>query len=121
MKQFPNSEEKYRIICNNNTYYFSNTEHEEQYEGDIVQLSELLASLKRLVDTQGLKKELLVDFIQQRNQGLKALLILTGISRENLLRLITFVRLVDDSTLNHALKREDWTGQTFERNGQKSK
>lgn len=115
MKQFPNNDEKYRIICNNNTYYFSNTEHEEQYEGDIVQLSELLASLKRLVDTQGLKKELLVDFIQQRNQGLKALLILTGISRESLLRLITFVRLVDDSTLNHALKREDWTGQTFDK------
>ena len=115
MRQLPNDDEKYRIIHDNNTYYFSNPDYEEQYEGNIVQLSESLASLKRLVDTQGLQKELLVDFIQQRNQGLKALLILTGISKENLLRLITFVRIVNDSTLNHALKREDWTNELFEK------
>ena len=115
MQQLPEHDEKYQIILKNNTYYFSNPDYEEQYEGNIVQLSELLASLKRLVDTQGLKKELVVDFIQQRNQGLKALLIPTGISKESLLRLITFVRLVDDATLSRALKREDWAGETFDK------
>ena len=115
LQQLPEHDEKYQIILKNNTYYFSNPDYEEQYEGNIVQLSELLASLKRLVDTQGLKKELVVDFIQQRNQGLKALLIPTGISKESLLRLITFVRLVDDATLSRALKREDWAGETFDK------
>ena len=114
LQKLPEHDEKYQIILKNNTYYFSNPDYEEQYEGNIVQLSELLASLKRLVDTQGLKKELVVDFIQQRNQGLKALLIPTGISKESLLRLITFVRLVDDATLSRALKREDWAGETFD-------
>ena len=115
MQQLPNDDEKYQIILNNNTYYFFNTAHEEEYEANIVQLCELLASLKRLVDTQGLTKELFVDFIQQRDQALKALLILTGFSRESLLRLITFVRVVDDSTLNRALRRTDWAGESFDR------
>ena len=115
MQQLPNDDEKYQIIVNNNTYYFFNTAHEEEYEANIVQLCELLASLKRLVDTQGLTKELFVDFIQQRDQALKALLILTGFSRESLLRLITFVRVVDDSTLNRALRRTDWAGESFDR------
>lgn len=113
MKQLPSSNEKYQIIRDKNTYYFSNIDFEEEYEGNITQLSELLVSLKRLIDTHDLKKELLADFIQQHSQGLKALLILTGLSKENLLRLITFVRLANDSTLNHALKREDWADQTF--------
>ena len=115
MQQLPNDDEKYQIILNNNTYYFFNTAHEEEYEANIVQLCELLASLKRLVDTQGLTKELFVDFIQQRDHALKALLILTGFSRESLLRLITFVRVVDDSTLNRALRRTDWAGESFDR------
>ena len=100
MQQLPNDDEKYEIILKNNTYFFSNPEYEEEYEANIVQLCELLASLKRQVDAQGLRKELFVDFIQQRDQALKALLTLTGFSRESLLRLITFVRVVDDSALD---------------------
>ena len=114
MQQLPNDAEKYQIILNNNTYFFSNPEYEEEYEANIVQLCELLASLKRQVDAQGLRKELFVDFIQQRDQALKALLTLTGFSRESLRRLITFVRVVDDSTLNHALKHSDWSGEAFD-------
>ena len=115
MQQLPNNDEKYQIILNNNTYYFSNPEYEEDSEANILQLSELLGSLKRLVDAHGLKKELLADFIQHYDQGLKALLTLTGISKENLLRLITFLRIVDDTTLINALKRSEWAGEPFEK------
>lgn len=67
------------------------------------------------MDNEGVRKELFVDFIQQRDQALKALLILTGLSRESLLRLITFVRVVDDSRLGYALSRADWSDEAFDR------
>lgn len=116
MEQLPTTiDDKYQIVLNNNTYYFSNPAYEEDNEANILQLSELIASLKRSVDTDGLKKELLVDFIQHHNQGLKALLTITGISKEYLLRLITFVRIVDDTSLIRALKRSEWAGDLFDK------
>ncbi len=115
MQQLPNNDEKYQIVLNNNTYYFSNPEFEEDNETNILQLTELLTSLKRSVEAHGLKKELFVDFIQQRDQALTALLTLTGFSRESLRRLITFVRIVDDPVLNHALRRLDWSDKAFDR------
>ena len=116
MQRLPkNDDEKYQIVLNNNTYYFNNPEYEEESEANILQISELITSLKRSVEAHGLKKELFVDFIQQRDQALKALLTLTGFSRENLLRLVTFLRIVDDSKLADALNRQDWASGSFER------
>ena len=115
MQQLPNNDEKYQIVLNNNTYYFSNPEFEEDYEANILQLSELIVSLKRLVDDHGLKKELLADFIQHYDKGLRALLTITGISKEYLLRLITFLRIVDDTSLIRTLKRSEWAGDPFDK------
>lgn len=116
MQHLPdNDEEKCQIVLNNNTYYFNNPEYEEESEANILQLSQLLTSLKRSVEAHGLKKDLFVDFIQQRDHALRALLALTGFSRESLLRLVTFVRVVQDSKLTDALNRTEWASEPFDR------
>ena len=55
-----------------------------------------------------MRKELFEDLIHRKENGLRALLALTGFSNESLKRLMTFIRIVDDSELNALIYKEEW-------------
>lgn len=46
-------------------------------------------------------------------EGLNALLVLTGFSKESLLRLVTFIRVVDNDELNRIVNKEVWPEEDF--------
>jgi len=91
-----------------NTFYFYNRKFEETYEGYINSIKETLLVLKNQIQNTGLKKELFEDLIYKKENGLRALLALAGFSNESLKRLITFMRIVDDSELNTLIYKKKW-------------
>ena len=106
------TEEKYRTVIDRNTFYFSNRTFEEQYEGHLNSIKETLLVLKNEISTNGLRKELLEQLLEHNDNGLKALLTLTGFSNESLKRLITLVRIVDDDMLSTLCNKDQWHEQT---------
>ncbi|MGH7953006.1 MAG: DpnII family type II restriction endonuclease [Limisphaerales bacterium] len=116
MEPKPNNEQKFETVLKNNSYYFINEEFEEESERTITQLYELLMLLKRDAQEKGLSKDLVVEFIRTKKDGLKAVLTLAGFSRESLLRLITFIRLSKDDEIAKLTLRSEWaTAEEFER------
>ena len=105
---FSSIEEKYRIVIEKNTFYFYDREFEETYEGYLNSLKEVLLVLKNRIDTEGLKKEIFVNIIRNKENGLRALLALTGFSNEYFKRLITFIRVVDDPELSELVFKGKW-------------
>lgn len=101
-------DEKLRIVIEKNTFYFFNTEFAETYEGYLVTLKESLLLLKNDIDTKGLRKEIFVDFLAEKENGLDALLALTGFSNESLKRLITLIRVADNRRLSKLTLKEKW-------------
>jgi len=101
-------EQKYNTVITKNTFYFYNREFEEAYEGYVNSIKETLLVLKNQIQNTGLKKELFEDLIYKKENGLRALLALTGFSNESLKRLITFMRIVDDPELNALVYKEKW-------------
>jgi len=101
-------EQKFNTVITRNTFYFYNREFEEVYEGYVNSIKETLLVLKNQIQNMGLKKELFEDLIYKKENGLRALLALTGFSNESLKRLITFMRIVDDSELNALINRDKW-------------
>ena len=104
----PTTETKYRTVIDKNTYYYFNQDHEEHFEGYINSLKELLLTLKNNIETQGLKKEVFEQFLAEKENGLRALLALTGFSNESLKRLTTLIRVVDDPELSKLVYKEKW-------------
>jgi len=74
-------------------------------------VKETLLVLKNQIQNEGLRKELFEDLIRKKENGLRALLALTGFSNESLKRLITFIRIVDDSELNTLIHKERWIAE----------
>jgi len=103
-----NIQEKFDTVISKNTFYFYNQEFEEAYEGYVNSIKETLLVLKNQVQNTGLRKELFEDLIHRKENGLRALLALTGFSNESLKRLITFIRIVDDLELNALIYKEEW-------------
>lgn len=101
-------EEKFSTVIQKNTFYFFNSKFEEKYEGYINSLKETLLVLKNKIETEGLKKELFENLLLEKENGLKALLTLTGFSNEYLKRLTTIIRIVDDPELNKLVFKEKW-------------
>lgn len=101
-------EEKYKIVIEKNTFYFFNTEFAETYEGYLVTLKESLLLLKNEIETNGLRKEIFADFLAEKENGLDALLALTGFSNESLKRLITLIRVAENSQLSKLTLKEKW-------------
>ena len=58
--------------------------------------------------TEGLKKEIFEWLLAEKENGLKALLALTGFSNEYLKRLTTIIRIVDDAELNKIVFKDKW-------------
>ena len=103
---------KFDTVIGKNTFYFSNRSFEEQYEGYLNSIKETLFVLKNDILTHGLRKELL----EHNDNGLIALLTLTGFSNESLKRLITLVRIVDDAQLNALCYKDKWHEQRSDTN-----
>jgi hypothetical protein len=103
-----NIQEKYDTVINKNTFFFYNKEFEETYEGYINSIKESLLVLKNQIQNTGLKKELFEYLIYKKENGLRALLALTGFSNEYLKRLITFIRIVGDPELDALVYKEKW-------------
>lgn len=104
-------EEKFGTVITKNTFYYYDREFEESYEGYINSIKETLLALKNEIQAKGFDKELFEKLIYEKENGLKALLALTGFSNEYLKRLITFVRIIDDPELNSLIYKEKWIGE----------
>lgn len=104
---------KFKTVIDKNTFYFFNPSFEEKYEGYINSLTETLLVLKNNIEMQGLKKEVFESMLAEKEQGLRALLALTGFSNEMLKRLITIIRAVDDAELNNLVFKDKWTQNEY--------
>ena len=102
------TEDKFKTVIRKNTFYFFNPKFEEDYEGYITSLKETLLNVKNKIETEGLKKEIFEDLIAEKENGLRALLALTGFSNEYLKRLTTIIRIVDIPELNKLVYKEKW-------------
>ena len=92
-----------------NTFWYSNRKFEHTYEGYINALKENLLHLKNRVETEKLSVELIADFLDEEGEdGLTALLALTGFSYEMLKRVFTFIRIKDVPELNALVYRDQW-------------
>lgn len=102
------NDEKFKKVIEKNTFYFYNKKFEESYEGYINSIKEILLNLKNEIELKGLNKELFEQLLVEKENGLRALLALTGFSNENLKRITTLIRVVDDAELNRILLKEKW-------------
>lgn len=101
-------EDKFLTVIQKNTFYFFNQNFEESYEGYINSLKETLLIVKNKVETNGLKKEIFEWLLKEKENGLRALLALTGFSNEYLKRLTTIIRIVDNPELNTLVYKDKW-------------
>ena len=101
-------EDKFQTVIQKNTFYFFNKKFEENYEGYINSLKETLLVVKNKVETEGLKKEIFEWLLKEKENGLRALLALTGFSNEYLKRLTTILRIVDNLELNTLVFKDKW-------------
>ncbi|KAF0161317.1 MAG: hypothetical protein FD188_905 [Ignavibacteria bacterium] len=81
---------------------------QEKYESYINSLTETLLVLKNKVETQGLKKEIFENLLKEKENGLKALLALTGFANESLKRLVTVLRVSENKELSTLLYKSKW-------------
>jgi len=101
-------DDKFKTVIEKNTFYFFNHQFEERYEGHLNSICESLLVLKNDIDTKGLTKEIFERLLANNENGLTALLALTGFSNESLKRLITLIRVVDDPSLSKLSLKEKW-------------
>jgi len=103
--------QKLDIILKRNTFFFHNDEFEESWEAYVSSIANLLLLLKRELDVKQSpedKQRVIVDFIVNKQDGLSAVLALSSISEEFLLRLVTFVRTIDDKDLNSLVNKANF-------------
>lgn len=110
------TDEKTRTVIEKNTFYFFNQNFEEKYEGYLNSLKETLLLLKNQIENNGLQKQFLETLLASKQNGLKALLALTGFSNEYLKRLITLIRVVDNVELSKLSRKNDWCDDTSSMN-----
>lgn len=102
------ADDKFKTVIEKNTFYFFNRRFEETYEGYLNSIREILLVLKNDIETKGLKKEIFERLLVDNENGLTALLALTGFSNESLKRLITLIRVVDNRPLARLSLKEKW-------------
>jgi hypothetical protein len=105
----PSQEQKLRTVIEHNTFFFKPVrEVEEADEKSVAVLVNSLLSLRQKVALCGCKEEVFVEHLQSNPNGLDCLLAITGFSAESLKRLLTFVKVKDDPSLNALLCRDLW-------------
>jgi hypothetical protein len=102
------TQEKFTTVIQKNTFYYFNSEFEENYEGYLNLLKETLLIVKNKIETEGLRKEIFEWLLREKENGLRALLALTGFSNEYLKRLLTIIRIVDNTELNALVYKDKW-------------
>ncbi|MEM3830073.1 MAG: DpnII family type II restriction endonuclease [Conexivisphaerales archaeon] len=70
--------------------------------------------MKDKITEKGLSANTVADWLITDKNSLNALLTLTGISRETLLRLISFIRIKNDPDVNSLVNREKWPAEEGE-------
>ena len=100
--------EKYQTVIEKNTFYFFNPVFEEKYEGYLNSIKETLLVLKNEIENEGLKKAQFERLIGEKENGLRALLALTGFSNEYLKRLTTVIRVVNNPELSRLVSKDRW-------------
>jgi hypothetical protein len=101
-------DEKFKTVIEKNTFYFFNPDFEQKYEAYLNSLSDTLLVLKNEVETEGLKKAHIEHLLLEKENGLRALLALTGFSNESLKRLVSVIRVVDDAELGKLVFKDKW-------------
>ena len=102
------TKKKFNTVIEKNTFYFFNKGFEEKYEGYLGSIKETLLVLKNNIENKGLEKETFEHLLFEKENGLVALLALTGFSNESLKRLITLVRVVNDKELSNLVYKTQW-------------
>jgi hypothetical protein len=107
----PSDTEKFRTVLDRNTFFFHDSQFEEQHESSITSFTNLLLLLKNKLEAvraNDQRKAIVVSFITDHPDGLRALLALLGLSKESLLRMITFTRVVNDQALRALVHYDAW-------------
>ena len=107
-RHYPSLDEKFNIVISKNTFYFYNEEFEEYYEGHISSIAQNIFLLKNKIEREGLKESVLLQHITEVEDGIDAILTITGFSKESLQRLVTFIRVVKDNTLYSLVNKDYW-------------
>ena len=110
---FPSSDQKFNTVISKNTFYFYNKEFEEYYEGHISSMAQNIFLLKNRIERNGLKESVLLEHITEIEDGLDAILTVTGFSKESLQRLLNFIRSTDDDTLSRLVNKYSWPCEDF--------
>jgi len=114
-KQIDN-EHKYNTVINKNTFYFYNPVFQEKYESHINSLNETLLVVLNKIEREGLNKNIFENLLLEKENGLRALLALTGFANESLKRLITVVRVSNNKELSELLYKDKWSNETDNNN-----
>lgn len=105
---YPLLDEKFNTVISKNTFYFYNEKFEEYYEGHISSIAQNIFLLKNGIERDGLKESVLLEHITTVEDGLDAILTITGFSKESLQRLVTFIRVTEDKTLSDLVNKDSW-------------
>lgn len=108
---YPSLEEKFNTVISKNTFYYYNEEFEEYYEGNISSIAQNIFLLKNRIEREGIKESVLLEHITSVEDGLDAILTVTGFSKESLQRLVTFIRATDDKTLSAIVNKDSWPSE----------
>lgn len=111
--RYPSIDEKFNIIISKNTFYFYNPSYEEYYEGHISSIAQNIFLLKNKIETSSLKESILFEHITEVEDGIDAILTITGFSKESLQRLVTFIRVTNDITLSKLVNKNAWPSNDF--------
>ncbi|MEW6409246.1 MAG: DpnII family type II restriction endonuclease [Nitrospirota bacterium] len=110
---YPSLEEKFNTVISNNTFYFQNVEYEQYYEGHISSIAQNIFLLKNRIEREGLKESVLLEHITEIEDGIEAILTITGFSQESLQRIVSFVRAKGDPALSKLVNKEFWAPETI--------
>jgi hypothetical protein len=101
-------EDKFSTIITKNTFFFHREAFEETNEVYLNGVKETLFLLKNEISVNGLRKETISKLLAEKEDGLVAILALTGFSNEFFKRLITVIRSVDDEELSKLTYKSQW-------------
>jgi hypothetical protein len=104
----PSVASKFKKVIERNTFYFQNYEFEQENEAYVHSMLQEILNLKDEIDKNGLNREIFVRLLREKENGLYVLLTITGFSQENLLRLLTFIRVNDDKELARITNKNLW-------------
>tara|TARA_Y100000590_G_C15724933_1_gene1014894 strand:+ start:1040 stop:2062 length:1023 start_codon:yes stop_codon:yes gene_type:complete len=109
----PTDEKKFNTVITKNTLFLPNNDFLVDYENNIIEKrKKLLLELQNNIQSKGLEKKIIVDFIQNNEEGLECVLTLIGISEELFQRIFTAIRILDDPEINSLLSLDKWDEST---------